>query len=243
MNLTATDVQLASAVVKTPDNIRLRYLENRDWRLYPKEWIYKNIPVKGMDVLDFGCGTGEITTQLAFLGAKKVYALDVTPGLLGQTRRRAELDGVADRVQTVCGMIQNVEHRPVDVILANAVLHHCFPLENLIPALLRWLKPGGIFVTTEPVSYSPVLAWMRNHSGIATDPLDEGERPLNGTDVEYIVSLLSQPRVVHFHLLGRLTRVWPRGDKLFRRIDQQILRMPMTNRFAGLAIVLGRRAW
>ena len=200
MKLAATAIQLASEVIKTPDDIRLRYLENPDWRLYPKEWIYKNIPVKGMDVLDFGCGTGEITTQLAFLGAKQVYGFDVTPGLLEQTRYRASLDGVAGRVQTVCGMIQDVEPRPVDVILAVAVLHHCFPLESLMPALLRWLKPGGTFVATEPVSYLPLLAWMRNHSGIPYEPLDEGERPLNGTDVEYVSSLLFEPKVVHFQL-------------------------------------------
>jgi 2-polyprenyl-3-methyl-5-hydroxy-6-metoxy-1,4-benzoquinol methylase len=239
--LTATDVQLGCDVAKTPEGIRLRYQENRDWRLYPKEWIYRNITVKGMDVLDFGCGTGEITTQLAFLGAKQVWGLDVTPGLLRQTQRRAELDGVADRVQTFCGMIQDIEPHPVDVILAFAVLHHCFPLENLMPTLLRWLKPGGVFVATEPINYLPLLAWMRNHSGIPKDPLDEGERQLNGADVRYVASFFSQRQVVHFHVLGRLRRLWHGKDKWFRQIDQKILRVPMTSKFAGQAIIVCRR--
>ena len=161
MKLEATKVQLEAEVTRTPEEIRQRYQENRNWRLYQKEWIYKNISLRGKDVLDFGCGTGEITTQIALLGANCVYALDVTPGLLEATRRRAELDGVGDRVQTLCGLVQNLEPRPVDVIISFAVLHHCFPLEAVMPSLLRWLKPNGVFVAVEPVSHLATLEWLR----------------------------------------------------------------------------------
>jgi SAM-dependent methyltransferase len=241
MRLGATQVQLASEVVRTSVDIRRRYQENRHWRLYPKEWIYKNIPLAGKDILDFGCGTGEITTQLALLGARQVYALDVTQGLLDATQRRAELDAVSDRVQTVCGMVQHVEPRPVDIIIAFAVLHHCFPLENVMPALLRWLKPGGVFVAVEPVSYLADLEWLRNHSGIPGDALDEGERKLNAADLRYVTSHTSEPQIVHFHVLGRLSRIWPKGDRLWRRMDQLILRVPMAWKLAGTALIVGRR--
>jgi SAM-dependent methyltransferase len=240
MKLDATQVQLNQEVVRTPDDIRRRYRENRDWQLYPKEWIFRNIPMEGKDVLDFGCGTGEITSQIAMLGANKVYGLDVTPGLLDQTQRRAELDGLADRVETVCGMIQDVEPRPVDVIIAFAVLHHCFPLENVLPALLRWLKPGGIFVTVEPVNYLPAMEWLRSHSGIPTDPLDEGERKLSTEDLQYVRGLFSRTEITHFHLLGRLSRIWPNTDKTFRQMDRRILSsLPAASKLAGTALVVG----
>jgi 2-polyprenyl-3-methyl-5-hydroxy-6-metoxy-1,4-benzoquinol methylase len=211
MRLEATQVQLASEVLATSDDIRTRYRENRHWRLYPKEWIYKNIPLAGKDILDFGCGTGEITIQLALLGARHVYALDVTRGLLDATLRRAELDSVADCVQTVCGAVQDVEPRPVDIVIAFAVLHHCFPLENVMPGLLRWLKPGGLFVAVEPISYLAGLEWLRNHSGISEDALDEGERKLNAADLQYVTRQISEPQIVYFHLLGRLSQLWRRA--------------------------------
>jgi SAM-dependent methyltransferase len=239
--LRATEVQLSSEVERTSDDIRLRYRENRNWRLYPKEWIYKNISVAGKDVLDFGCGAGEIATQLVFLGAKRVYAIDVTQGLLDATRRRAELDDVADHIQTICGTVQQLEPRPVDVIIAFAVLHHCTPLENVVPWLLRWLNPGGLFVTVEPVVYMSAVDWMRNHSGIPNDPLDEGERKLNAAELAYVVSHLHDPRVVHFHVLGRLSRILPSADRLWRRADQLLLRVPMMWKLAGTALVVGRR--
>jgi SAM-dependent methyltransferase len=240
MRLDATNVQLEEEVTRTSEDIRLRYRENRDWHLYPKEWIYKNIDLKGKDVLDFGCGTGEIATQIAFLGANRVYALDVTTGLLDSTRRRAELDGVADRIQTVCGMIQDVERRPVDVIVSCAVLHHCFPLENVMPELLRWLKPGGVFVAVEPVTYLAPLEWLRNHSCIPAGPLDEGERKLRAEDLQYVASHFRRSQTVHFHLLGRLSRIWPKGDRLYRRMDRLILSVPMAWKFAGSALLLGQ---
>lgn len=163
--MSATDVQLASAVERTPDSIIQRYRANRDWRLYEKEWIYHNFPAAGRSWLDFGCGTGEITTQLAMLGASRVISLDVTPGLLEQTRRRAELDGVADRVEVLSGDILSTEPRPVDVVLCFAVLHHLPDRFNeVIPVLRRWIKPGGLFISVDPVCYVAGIEWLRRRS-------------------------------------------------------------------------------
>jgi SAM-dependent methyltransferase len=240
MALDATKVQLESEVVRTSDEIRRRYKENRNWPYFPKEWIYRNIAIEGKDVLDFGCGTGEIATQLAFLGAKRVYALDVTAGLLDATVRRAELDGVADRVEPICGFVQDVAPRPVDVVIAFAVLHHCFPLENVLPPLIRWLKPGGVFVAVEPVSYLKPLEDLRVHSGIPFDPLDEGERKLNPTDLQYVSSLFADTEISHFHLMGRLTRILPAGDRVYRRLDRILLSLPGVSKFAGTALIVGR---
>jgi SAM-dependent methyltransferase len=239
MNLEATEVQLSTKIEITSDETRSRYHENAQWRYYPKEWIYKNISLAGKDVLDFGCGTGEISTQAAFLGARRVYALDVTEGLLDCTDRRAELDGVSRQVETLCGSIQQVEPRPVDVIIAFAVLHHCFPLENVMPYLLRWLKPGGTFVAVEPVSYIESLEYLRTRSGVPFDPLDEGERKLNALDLDYVASHFERSEIVDFHVLNRLSRLVPAGDYLFRRLDRLILGLPFTSKLAGTALFVG----
>jgi SAM-dependent methyltransferase len=238
----ATDKQLEQEAMRTPEDVRRRYRENHHWRLYPKEWIYRNIPLKGKDVLDFGCGTGEISTQVAFLNANRVYAFDINPKLLELTRRRASLDGVADQVETICGPMDDLDAKPVDVIIAFAVLHHCFPLENSLPQLLHWLKPGGIFVTVEPVIYSRSLEWARNHSGVPKGPLDEGERQLRSEDILYVRSRFAQSRAVHFHLFGRLTRILPKGDRLYRRMDYPALHVPLLRNLAGSVLIVGHKS-
>jgi len=232
-------VELEEEVIRTSEDIRCQYRENPNWRLHEKEWIFKNIALRDKDVLDFGCGNGEIATQIAFLGAKVVYALDVIPELLDMTQRRAELDGVADRIQTVCGMVQDVEPRQVDVIIAHLVLHHLpAQLEIVLPRLLRWLRPGGVFVALEPVSYLGPLEWLRNHSGVPILPLDEGERKLRAEDLQYVTSHFPKHKTIHFRLLGRLSKIWPKGDRLYRRIDRIILRVPMAWKFAGRALIV-----
>jgi SAM-dependent methyltransferase len=238
---TATGAQLQTSVGRTPEHILRRYRENRNWRLYPKEWVYRRVPIKGRTILDFGCGTGEITTQLALLGAERVIGLDVTPGLLEITNERARLDGVADRVQTVCGYIQDLEPDAVDTVIAFAVLHHCHPLKNLIPSLMRWLKPGGTFVAVEPYCRFPWLERLRIASGVPFDPMDEGERKLSAADLDYISRHFSNVQFVPFHLSGRLGRFVGSGiDRQLRRIDYALLRTPLSA-FAGTMLIVATR--
>jgi len=235
--LHATDVQLGQPVERTPDTIIARYRANRDWRLYEKEWIYRNFPPAGRSWLDFGCGTGEIATQLALLGATHVVAVDVTPGLLDMTRRRAQLDGVADRVEATCGDLATIEPQPVDIVLSFAVLHHVADqLASMVPLLRRWLKPGGTFICVEPVAYLPWTDWLRERSGVQLDPLDPGERKLRRADLRQVTSGFSSARAVHFHTLARLNRVWPRGDRFFRRVDALLRPLPGASLCAGTVI-------
>ena len=237
--LGATRRQLSHDVIRTPDAIMDRYRENRHWNLYQKEWIYKNLLKPGMEVLDFGCGTGEISTQLATLGAKKVYAVDVTQGLLDVTAERAELDGVADKVEVMCGFVQNIEPRPVDMVIAFAVLHHCHPIPALIPHLLKWLKPGGIFVCVEPIVYFDALEKARVASGVPFEPLDEGERKLDSKDVDYVCGCLDHPERVHFRLTGRADRWLP--ERPLRRIDHLLFKIPGVSKFAGGVLIHGTK--
>jgi SAM-dependent methyltransferase len=233
----ATEVQLSQDVDRTPDDILERYRQCRNWRLYQKEWIYRNFAPAGRAWLDFGCGTGEITTQLALLGASRVVAVDVTPGLLEMTRRRAELDGVSGRVDTICGHITEIEPRPVDVVLCYAVLHHLpDSLAEVMPVFRRWLKPGGAFIAVEPVSYLSWLEWLRQHSGVRHDALDPGERKLRATDLQRIENSFVRAERTHFHCFGRLTRLFPRADRLFRRMDSFFLSLPGARFFAGTVI-------
>ena len=54
----------------TPDYIIERFRAAKLWRLFPKEFMFKCLKeYEGKKVVDFGCGDGEISTQLASVGA------------------------------------------------------------------------------------------------------------------------------------------------------------------------------
>jgi SAM-dependent methyltransferase len=238
----ATEVQLSETAAATPPDILERYRKNRHWKLYAKEWIYQNFAPTGTTWLDFGCGTGQITTQLALLGATRVIAVDVTPGLLDITKRRADLDGVADRVRTLCGDITTLAPEPVDFVLAYAVLHHVPDrLEEIVGAVHRWLKPGGTFVFCEPVGYLPILEWARNHSGVSREALDPGERKLTEGDLRVIERHFGSARRIHFNTLSRLSRMIPAADRTPRRLDAALRPVPGSRRFAGTVLGVCRK--
>jgi len=236
----ATEVQQSQPVERTPDQIIGRYQASHRWRLYEKEWLYRNYPPAGHTWLDFGCGTGEITTQLALLGATRVIGIDVFPELLDMTRRRAALDGVSDRVDLFCGDVSALEPQQVDVVLCYAVLHHLTDrLPEVLSALLRWLKPGGVLLIVEPVCYLQWMEWLRQRSGIAYGALDPGERKLTRQEIRHLQDRFLYCDQAHFHLFARLSRIWPTADRMFRRLDRVTLSVPGMWRFAGTAVLAG----
>ncbi|MGH8298892.1 MAG: class I SAM-dependent methyltransferase [Steroidobacteraceae bacterium] len=239
--MNATQKQLADSVERTPARVLERYQENRGWRIYEKEYIYRNFPPVGLTWLDFGCGTGEITTQLALLGARRVVGVDITPELLDAAEERARLDGVSDRISIRYGDICGLDPEPVDVILAHKVLHHLPDrLAEAMIALRHWLKPGGTFICVEPVSYLPWLKWIRQHCGVPYRPLDPGERQLTESDLRIIEGPFEYCRRVHFHAWTRLTRLCPVADAMFRHTDRLFLALPGLKQLAGTVILTCR---
>jgi SAM-dependent methyltransferase len=244
--LAATRVQIGEgvdAVGATPPDIRRRYIENRNWRRYPKEYIYHRLQERGaatLRVLDFGCGTGEISTQLALLGCT-VVGIDVTPELIAIAARRAQLDGVRARCSFVEAPIQEagLADRSFDVVLCFAVLHHV-DIRAVMPHLLRVLKPGGIFFAVEPVVLVRWLGRLRDVIPVPKPPLDEGERQLTGEDLRFLRSGLQSSQVRYFRLFERLERILPGLVHPLAAVDEFLLSaLPFLRCYSGTALIEG----
>jgi SAM-dependent methyltransferase len=101
------------------------------------EWL---APKGGERILDIGCGTGQLTAQLAEYNAE-VTGLDRSTDMLEQARRnfadlRFELDDAASF---------NFPE-PFDAVFSNAVLHWVRDADAVAACVSRVLKPGGRFV-------------------------------------------------------------------------------------------------
>ena len=100
---------------------------------------------QGMEVLDLGCGTGELTRDLALLlPESRVTGIDNSPAML---ERAAPLAG-----PRLSFRLQKVEEASGtwDLVFSNAVLHWVDDHETLIPRLISLLRPGGQFVAQIP---------------------------------------------------------------------------------------------
>lgn len=234
-----TQAQLYEEIEAMPAEILERYRFSSNWSCYEKEFVFHYFPPAGKTWIDFGCGTGQITSQLALLGAKHVVGIEVDPELIRMTTSRAVADHVENRIELMCGDFEDLHPEPADLVLCYAVLHHLPDrLRSAIRVLKSWLRPGGALVCVEPVSHCATLDWARAHCGVPLEPLDAGERKLKEVDLQYVESCFQRCSRTYFRVFGRLANVWPERELLLRKIDRKLLRLPGCCKFAGTVVLV-----
>ncbi len=139
--------------------------------------------VRGLRVLDYGCGAAEGGIFLAKRGAK-VVAIDVSPGMLDLAQRLAKKHGVEIETRVVSGDQIPAADGEFDRIYGNGVLHHV-PLKTAIPELARIMKPGGIGCFIEPLPYNPLINVYRR---IAAEVRTPDEHPLSFGQIDQFKS-------------------------------------------------------
>lgn len=140
-----------------------RALQSRQWSRRAPGWDHASVPglervaarvldaagpVDGLDVVDLGSGSGQLTLDLA-RDAASVTAVDFSSVMLDLLAERAGAAGLTN-VGTTLASLQTVDlpEASVDVVVTSYALHHLRHREK--EALLRraagWLRPGGRIV-------------------------------------------------------------------------------------------------
>lgn len=108
---------------------------------------------KGMTAVDIGCGMGYFSRGMAKIvgDAGKVIAVDVQKEMLDITQKRAEKDGVAQRIRLIRveqGDIGVTDQ--VDFALAFWMVHEVDDTLALLRQIFLILKQTGTFLIAEP---------------------------------------------------------------------------------------------
>jgi trans-aconitate 2-methyltransferase len=109
------------------------------WR-YGASLIELLDPQTGERILDLGCGTGQLTAQIAHSGAV-VVGLDYSPAMLDEARKNYP------QLKFVLGEASTFRlPEPFDAVFSNAALHWVKNAEDAVESIAHALRPGGRFV-------------------------------------------------------------------------------------------------
>ena len=136
-------------------------------------------PLRGKKLLDIGAGLGESSVYFALQGAH-VTTLDISPRMvetalrLGR-RHCVDLEGVVASAENL-----NVPSGSYDLIYAANTIHHVQNRALLFEQMREALKPGGMFLSYDPLAYNPLINLYRR---MATAVRTPDECPLTIADV------------------------------------------------------------
>ena len=194
--------------------------------------------VRGLRVLDLGCGHGMASVVLARRGAD-VTACDLSPGYVREAQARACANGVAIRpAQADAERLPFADHL-FDRIWGSAILHH-LDLRRAGAELTRVLRRGGIAVFCEPWGENRWLRWARKHVAYPGKQRTTDEEPLGRRHVAQLRKHFPIVNVTGHELVSMASRVVSNLPLIaaLRRCDAAILeRMPHWQRYCRYVVI------
>jgi 2-polyprenyl-3-methyl-5-hydroxy-6-metoxy-1,4-benzoquinol methylase len=149
--------------------------------------ILDNIPLEqDMQVMDFGAGTGLISSHVA-PQVKKITAVDISEAMLEKLAAKPEL---ANKVTIVC---QDILGQPLDekfdLIMSAMAMHHVEDTDELVQTFFDHLKPGAMIALAdldkEDGSFHPDGTEGVYHSGFERDDLQRRLEERGFKDVHF----------------------------------------------------------
>lgn len=192
-------------------------------------------------VIEYGCGEGWITRDLAQKGAL-VSAFDISAEAVRRTREVLDSAGLSDRCRVAQMGAERLDHPDefFDVSIGFAILHH-LDLELAITELHRVLKPGGVAYFAEPLGGNPLINLYRR---LTPQYRTADEKPL---DLKTLTPLLARFREVkhtdyYVTALAAIALAYlPFGKRLYPVINRQLMRLD--DALLRMFPSLGRLAW
>ncbi len=151
------------------------------------------------EILDFGCGCGNLTVRLAKFGYK-VYAVDSSSASLSVVRKKIKFSPLAKSIKVIDGSYQEIAklNKKFDAICCGEVLEHIQDDQKVLELFFDSLKPGGKCIITVPAR---MKYW---------DASDIWAGHLRRYEKDEILKLFSQAgfKVIGLYCFGPITFLW-----------------------------------
>jgi len=219
-------------------------------------------PLAGKKVLDVGAGLGESSVYFALQGAQ-VTATDLSPAMIEAAARLAARYQVTLETVVCAGESLQVASNEFDIVYIANTIHQATNKPALFQKVRRALKPGGIFVSYDPLGYNPVIDVYRR---MAAKVRTEDEAPLTFADARLAARYFEDVGHQEFWIASLalflkyylIDRIHPNQDRYWKRIlrespeslrwwlplrelDGYLTRLPAVRRLAWNMVMWGRK--
>lgn len=182
----------------------------------------------GGRVLEFACGTGETTFEVAPV-ADRVVGIDISAKAVERARAAATERGVSNvTFEVMDAQKTTFEDESFDLIAATGVIHH-MDVEMAFAEVKRLLKPSGVAVFVEALGHNPAINAYRALTPAARS---DDEAPLKRRDLKVAERLFDRVDYDFFGLTTlasvfvRSTPVGRPAYQALRAVDGVLLRVP-----------------
>ena len=202
--------------------------------------------VRGLRVLDYGCGFGKLGMYLSLCGAK-VWGFDLSTPAIETANRVARRYGLTAQFEQMDAEELRYADGSFDLIMGFGVLHHVIKYPLAGAQLFRVLAPGGRAVFHETLWDNPLINFARRFT---SEHADAGDAHLTDKNIREFCRDFSQIRLEKRNLLYMLKRlaklpypdpgmpVRPRPFwQLMKTLDAQLLRVAPLRRYCGEVII------
>ena len=138
-----------------------------EFNITTQAFIARNVNLKGMRILDVGCGSGIMTLYLSKMVGSNghVTSIDISDRQLNRAKQYCDAKGAKNIafIQMAASDIQALKQK-FDVIYCRFVLHHLLNPREVINLFRQCLNVKGIYIAEEGLvnqafAYPPSIAW------------------------------------------------------------------------------------
>ena len=202
--------------------------------------------VRGLSVLDYGCGSGKLGIYLAMLGAK-VSGFDLSTMGIEVANWAANSYGLSCSFEAMDAEELEYPDQCFDLVVGFSVLHHVIKYPRSAYHLPRVLKAGGRAVFCESLWDNPLINLARRWTML---DIDAGDAHLTESSIRQFGKACARTEIHKRHIFYMLKRLasLPERDlsqplrprpfwKAVKKIDQGLIHLGLS-RFCGEAIVV-----
>lgn len=153
------------------------------------------------NILDFGCGSGEILSEITKSNPKaKITGVDISKTALKQAEKRVP-SGIYKII--IESKKVPIKSESIDFILANDVVEHVYDTEWMFNEFSRMLKKDGLILISTPYcGFIKNLIIALTNFELVYDPLGPHIRFYTKKSLKKCLDLVGF-RIVHFGTFGR----------------------------------------